>query len=90
VKAPITVAQGATVEISSAYAGAVRFAADTGTLELAQSSRFSGTVAGMSGNDSIDFADIGAAAELFRRCFRRHAPRDGRHCERLIHEGDHA
>ena len=57
-KAPITVAQGATVEISSAYAGAVRFAADTGTLELAQSSRFSGTVAGMSGNDSIDLADI--------------------------------
>ena len=31
---------------------------DTGTLELAQSSRFSGTVEGMSGNDSIDFADI--------------------------------
>ena len=45
-------------QFSSAYAGAVRFAADTGTLELAQSSRFSGTVAGMSGNDSIDFADI--------------------------------
>ena len=34
------------------------FAADTGTLKLDNSATFAGTVAGMSGQDSIDFADI--------------------------------
>jgi hypothetical protein len=58
VKDPITVAPDATVEISSTYAGAVSFAADTGTLQLDNSASFSGTVAGMSGNDTIDFTDI--------------------------------
>ena len=36
VKDPITIAAGATVEISSAYAGAVSFAGDTGTLAARQ------------------------------------------------------
>jgi hypothetical protein len=36
----------------------VSFAADTGTLQLDNSATFSGTVAGMTGSDSIDFADI--------------------------------
>ena len=58
VKDPITIAAGATVEISSAYAGAVSFAAGTGTLQLDNSASFTGTVAGMTGSDSIDFADI--------------------------------
>jgi hypothetical protein len=58
VKDPMTVAPGAVVEISSAYAGAVSFAADTGTLQLDNSASFAGTVAGMTGNDTIDFADI--------------------------------
>jgi hypothetical protein len=61
VKDPITIAAGATVEISSAYAGAVSFAADTGTLQLDNSASFSGTVAGMTGSDTIDFADIDPA-----------------------------
>ena len=61
VKDPITIAAGATVEISSAYAGAVSFAGDTGTLQLDNSASFSGTVAGMTGSDSIDFADINPA-----------------------------
>jgi hypothetical protein len=34
------------------------FAADTGTLKLDHSATFAGTVAGMSGHDTIDFADI--------------------------------
>jgi autotransporter passenger strand-loop-strand repeat protein len=58
VKDPITIAADATVEISSAYAGAVSFAAGTGTLQLDNSASFSGTVAGMTGSDTIDFADI--------------------------------
>ena len=58
VKDPLTIADGATVELSSAYAGAVTFAGSTGTLQLDNSSSFSGTVAGMTGQDTIDFADI--------------------------------
>ena len=38
--------------------GAVTFAGSTGTLQLDNSSSFSGTVAGMTGQDTIDFADI--------------------------------
>jgi hypothetical protein len=34
------------------------FAADTGMLQLDNSASFSGTVAGMTGSDTIDFADI--------------------------------
>jgi subtilase family serine protease len=55
---PVTVAAGQTVDISAPYSGAVTFAADTGTLRLDDSSSFAGTVAGMTGNDAIDFADI--------------------------------
>jgi hypothetical protein len=36
----------------------VTFADATGTLKLDNSASFSGTVAGMSGSDTIDFADI--------------------------------
>jgi hypothetical protein len=36
----------------------VSFAADTGTLQLDNSASFSGTVAGMTGSDTIDFVDI--------------------------------
>jgi hypothetical protein len=61
VKDPITIAAGTTAEISSAYAGAVSFAGDTGRLQLDNSASFSGTVAGMTGSDTIDFADIDPA-----------------------------
>ena len=37
------------------------FAADTGTLQLDNSASFSGTVAGMTGSDTIDFGDIDPA-----------------------------
>ena len=58
VKDPITVAAHTTVEISSGYAGQLSFAADTGSLKLDNSATFAGTVAGMMGHDTIDFADI--------------------------------
>ena len=43
---PVTVAQGAAVELASAYAGAVSFAGTTGTLRLDDAAGFTGTIAG--------------------------------------------
>jgi hypothetical protein len=57
-----TVADGATVEVVAAYSGKVTFAGSTGTLRLDSSSSFAGTVAGMTGQDAIDFRDINPAA----------------------------
>jgi hypothetical protein len=58
----ITIDAGTTVELSSPFDGLVTFAASTGTLKLDNSSSFSGTVAGMSGQDTIDFVDINFAS----------------------------
>jgi hypothetical protein len=55
---PSTISAGETLEVISSYSGQVLFAASTGTLELLNSSTFAGTVAGMTGQDTIDFADI--------------------------------
>jgi hypothetical protein len=55
---PVTIAAGATVELSSAFAGSVTFAGSSGTLQLDNSSSFTGTVAGMTGNDTIDLEGI--------------------------------
>ena len=59
---PVTVAQGATVELAAAYAGAVNFAGTAGTLQLDNSAGFTGTVAGMSGQDTLDLRDINFAS----------------------------
>jgi CARDB len=59
--APVTIAAGQTVDISAPYSGAVTFAADTGTLRLDDPASFAGTVAGMTGQDTIDFAKIDPA-----------------------------
>ena len=59
---PAIVNAGATLELGTASAAAVTFFASTGTLELDNSSSFSGTVAGMTANDTIDFADINFAS----------------------------
>ena len=59
---PPAVAAGQTITLGSAYAGEVDFLADTGTLTLENSSTFAGTVAGLHGQDAIDFADIGFGA----------------------------
>ena len=55
---PVAIAAGATAEISSAFDKPVAFLGDTGTLKLDNSSSFAGTVAGMTGQDTIDFAYI--------------------------------
>jgi hypothetical protein len=55
------VAAGATVELPSAYAGAVTFAGSTGTLQLDDSAHFTGTVAGLAGSDTVDLRDMAFA-----------------------------
>ncbi|WP_146991399.1 hypothetical protein [Bradyrhizobium macuxiense] len=55
------VASGATLELPGAFANAVTFEGSTGTLKLDNSSSFSGTVAGMTAQDNIDFADLNFA-----------------------------
>ena len=57
-----TIAAGATVEILSAYSGAVTFSGSTDTLQLDNSSSFSGTVAGLADQDTIDLRDINFAS----------------------------
>jgi hypothetical protein len=53
-----TVPNGATVTVSNAYDGTVTFGGSTGTLLLANASTFTGTVAGLSGQDTIDLTNI--------------------------------
>jgi beta-glucanase (GH16 family) len=55
---PSTIGASDTLEVVSAYSGQVSFTASTGTLELLNSSSFAGTIAGMTGQNTIDFADI--------------------------------
>ncbi len=58
---PVTVDEGAIVELASAYAGTVNFAGATGTLQLDSSADFTGTVAGMTGQDALDFRNLSFA-----------------------------
>ena len=54
----IVVGAGETVEVGSAFFDSVTFAGNTGTLKIDNSASFDGTVVGMTGKDTIDFADI--------------------------------
>jgi hypothetical protein len=56
-----TVQPGETLEVASPFSGSVTFAGATGRLKLDDPASFSGTVAGMSGRDTIDFANIDPA-----------------------------
>jgi hypothetical protein len=64
VGAPITIADGSTVELNDVSAGQVTFNGPVGTgiLQLDRSTDFNGTVAGMIGQDMIDLRDINFAA----------------------------
>jgi hypothetical protein len=59
---PAIINTGATVELGSAYPSQVTFFGPTGTLKLDNSASFNGTVAGMTAQDTIDFADISFAS----------------------------
>ncbi|UGY03026.1 AIDA repeat-containing protein [Bradyrhizobium quebecense] len=56
-----SIATGATLELPGASSATVTFQGSTGTLKLDNSASFSGTVAGMTGSDAIDFANINFA-----------------------------
>ena len=60
--APVTVAAGSTVDFSALWDAAVTFAGPSGTLQLGQSTGFSGTIAGFGGQDQIDLSDIAFTA----------------------------
>jgi hypothetical protein len=61
--APATVAGGATLELTSLYAGTVVFAGPTGVLQLDQASTFTGKIGGqLAIGDVIDLTDITAGA----------------------------
>jgi hypothetical protein len=75
---PTTIGIGETVELTCTYSGQLSFTADTGTLKLDNSATFAGTVAGMTGQDTIDFADIDRrkySPKLFGHHFCWHAHR---------------
>ena len=55
---PVTVADGATVEIGGASAPAVTFTGTTGTLKLEDSVAFAGQISGLTGSDALDLTDI--------------------------------
>src|SRR5579864_8673094 len=54
----VTVADGATVGIDGAGTQFARFLGDSGTLRIRDSIDFSGQIAGLTGSDTLDLADI--------------------------------
>jgi hypothetical protein len=54
----VTIPAAGSVEIGPASSATATFAGNTGTFKLDNSTSFAGTVAGMVGQDTIDFADI--------------------------------
>jgi hypothetical protein len=74
---PVTIDQGATVELAGAYAGEAIFAGNAGTLLLDDSADFSGTVAGMTGADTLDLRDIGFSARSTRLGYAANADNGG-------------
>ena len=62
-KVATVIADGAMLELNSAYSGTITFAGDTGTLKINDSTSFSGTIAGhLAIGNVIDLADITAGA----------------------------
>jgi autotransporter passenger strand-loop-strand repeat protein len=66
-----TTIAGGTVEITSggSTGGTVTFAANSGTLQLDHSTTFSGTVAGMTAQDTLDLRDINFATAVITPSF---------------------
>jgi hypothetical protein len=55
---PAVIGTGQSLEVASAFSGPTTFTGTSGTLQLDNSASFTGTVAGMAGQDTIDFTDI--------------------------------
>jgi hypothetical protein len=59
---PVTIADGATVEIDGVSGQSVTFEGTTGTLKLDDSLAFTGQVSGLTGSDALDLADVSYGA----------------------------
>ena len=83
---PVTVADGATVEISGSSEQSATFAGTTGTLILENSTAFAGEVFGLGGSDALDLADINYGlrydSDISGQRRRWHANGQQRHAER--------
>ena len=60
--APVTVANGGTVDLNTPSTAAVKFAGLGGTLQLDQSASFAGTISGFGGQDQLDLTGIAFGA----------------------------
>jgi hypothetical protein len=95
---PVTIEQGATLELTNAYAGHAIFAGNAGTLQLDDSVDFTGTVAGMTGADTLDLRDIGFSPRGTRLGYSANADdsggtlsiSDGTHTAQIILLGQYA
>lgn len=68
---PITIANGASTEIAGSSAQAVTFSGATGNLILDSAVSFSGTVAGMTGQDTLDLEDVSFATLPKQGCGKK-------------------
>ncbi len=59
---PVTIGDGATVDVPQAYAGAATFAGSSGTLQLDRAMDFAGSISGFGGGDQVDLRDIAFAS----------------------------
>ena len=61
---PVTIANGATVDIDGPSAQSVTFAGTTGTLKLEDPQAFTGVISGLSGADAIDLSGFAYGANV--------------------------
>ena len=95
-KVATVIADGATLELGSAYSGTVTFAGDTGTLKIDDSTSFSGTIAGhLAIGNVIDLADITAGANATISYSGNNSPgtltvSDGTHTANIALQGNYS
>jgi probable HAF family extracellular repeat protein len=92
----VTVPAGAILDLTSAYAGTVSYAASTGTLKIETSSSFTGTIAGqLATTDVIDLADVSYASLQTPTYSGNNSPgtltvSDGTHTAHLAFSGNYS
>ena len=75
---PVTIANGATVDIDGPSAQSVTFAGTTGTLKLEDPQAFTGLISGLSGADAIDLSGFAYGANVTATYLGN---ADGRHAD---------
>ena len=72
-----TIGSGTTLALSAPFAGSVTFADDTGTLQLNQSSMFTGQIAGFGPGDTLDLTALNFSADATSASFAENAANTG-------------